>query len=266
MAIERRDLRPGLRLVLDPRVARPVAACCFPGGGMSSTYFDLPRPYSMAAHLAARGVVCVLVDHPGVGTNPAPPDPWTLTPEAVADAGAALVAEAVAGLRVDVVAGLGHSMGAMLVVLQQARHRPYDRLVLLGHAGAGLPEALAPEELAADPADVVELAKARFGRPLPGGTTASSEYLVGPGLPDEAKRAIDTAAAPLLATCGLFAMLPRSHAAELEALDVPAFVGLAEHDIARGPADHVLPGAFHNANVAPNRVEQWDAVADFLLA
>lgn len=277
MAIERFDLHRGVRLVVDPEVARPAVACCFPGGGMSARYFDLDPPWSMAAHLAARGIVVLLVDHPGVGATPAPADPWALTPAVVADADAALASKALDSLRrggtlppmPDLQAtGIGHSMGAMLVVLQQARHRIYDRLVLLGHSDRGLPEVLTPAELAADPADVVELARARFGQPLPGGSTASSEYLVGPDLSDDARRAIDAAAAPLLAVCGLFAMLPRSHAAELAAMDVPVLVGLAEHDIAREPHRpdhlHVLPGAFHNANVAPNRRDQWDAVADFV--
>jgi hypothetical protein len=269
--VERRVLQPGVRLVVDGAAPPTVVACCFPGGGMSSTYFDLPAPYSMAEHLAGRGIGVLLLDHPGVGTNPAPPDPWTLTPAAVADADAALVRSALAelGPAVEVVVGVGHSMGAMLVVLQQARHELYDRLVLLGHGSAGLPEALTPEDLAADPADVVDLARARFGRPLPGGTTASSEYLVGPDLPVDAREALDSAAAPLLAACGLFAMLPGSHAAELASLSVPVLAGVGEHDIAREPVGsvvHVLPGAFHNANVAPNRAELWDAVAHFVLA
>ena len=40
--------------------------------------------YSMAAHLAGRGVVVVLLDHPGVGESDVPHDAYTLTPATVA--------------------------------------------------------------------------------------------------------------------------------------------------------------------------------------
>src|SRR6185312_7250360 len=106
---------------------------CLPGGGMSRRYFDLDAPgFSMAEHLAAQGFVVVTIDHPGVGESPPPDDPWTLTPDVVADAAAA-VAELDAQLG-GIPIGVGHSMGGMLTVTVQARHRPYAGLGLLGYA------------------------------------------------------------------------------------------------------------------------------------
>lgn len=101
---------------------RPIVLCWFPGGGMSSRYFDLDPPYDMAGHLAGLGFVNLLVDHPAVGRGLVPDDPWTLTPEAVADADADAVRRALGELDLDdpVVIGGGHSMGAMLVVHQEA--------------------------------------------------------------------------------------------------------------------------------------------------
>ena len=251
---------------------RPIVMCWFPGGGMSSRYFDLPAPYDMAAHLAAAGIVNLLVDHPAVGAGAVPDDPWTLTPEVVADADVAAVRAALdgLGLRDPVVLGGGHSMGAMLVAYQQARHRLYDGLALLGHSGRGLPEVLTPEEVT-PVRPVVELAEQRFGRPLPVSETTGSEMLVGPDLPDGAAAALAEARAPLLAVCALTSMIPGSHAAELASLDVPVFLGVAEHDITGPPHEapthltgttdltlHVLGGAFHNSNVAARRTELWD--------
>ena len=107
---------------------------CLPGGGMSRRYFDLDAPgYSMAEHLAAQGFVVVTIDHPGVGDSPPPDDPWTLTPHVVADADAAAVAELDRQLG-GIPIGVGHSMGGMLTVTVQARHRPYAGLGLLGYA------------------------------------------------------------------------------------------------------------------------------------
>jgi pimeloyl-ACP methyl ester carboxylesterase len=234
----------------------------------------------------------VAVDHPGIGSSDGPDDPWALTPEVVAAIDAAAVAEAVAAVRsgrlVDglpaladpLVVGLGHSMGAMLVAYQQARHRPFGGLVLVGHSGRGLPEVLVPDELAvagdgdAIRSRIVELARARFSGPLPVGTTAASEYLVGPDLPEAAALAIGEAKAALLAVCGLTSMIPGGHDAVLAAIDVPVLLGLAEHDIAGPPHEaprwltgttdltlHVLAGAHHNSNVAARRQEQWRRIA-----
>lgn len=269
--------------VTDPTALpdRPVVVCCFPGGGMNHRYFALGGRYDMAEHLAAAGIVVLAFDHPGVGDSDAPDDPWTLTPELVADLDAAAVRAALdrfVPAEPGAVVGMGHSMGAMLVVYQQARHRLYDGVALLGYSGRGLPEVLTPDELAGA-APIAQLARRRFGVPLPVGETAHSELLVGPALAPDAAGALDRARAAMLTCCGLTSMIPGSHADQIASLDVPVFLGVAEHDITGPPHDiprhftgardvtlHVLPGAFHNAAVAPRRAEQWDRLADWLRA
>jgi len=274
---------------LSPTARTPVA-CCFPGGGMSARYFTIDG-HDMAAHLAAAGMVVVAVDHPAIGASDTPADAWTLVPEIVADADAAAAVQAIDALRRGslveglpplarpVPLGVGHSMGAMLAVYQQAQRRPYAGLVLLGHSGRGLPEVLTPDELAvADDAEairasIVELSKTRFGDPLPIGTTDASEFLVGPDAPTDAVTAIGAARSHLLACCGLTSMIPGSHNAELAAIDVPVFLGLGEHDIAGPTHDapkwltaspdvtlYVQGGAHHNHNIAPTRAQLWDRV------
>jgi alpha-beta hydrolase superfamily lysophospholipase len=287
----------GARVVADPALVDPDAAtvfCCFPGGGMSSRYFELGDPggrYDMATHLGAAGFIVAMIDHPGVGRSDLPDDGWSLTPDVITDVDATAARSVLDGLRAGTLVsglpavprltavGMGHSMGGMFVALQQARRRTYDAVALLGYSGRGLPEVLLPDELAVagEPdrirSSIVALARARFGEPLPRGGTSDSEMLVGPDFPDDARAAIAVAAAALLPTGGLFSMLPGSHGAELAAIDVPVFLGQAEHDIT-GPPDEtprwfsgspavtlrVLPGAFHNANVAANRTVLWDAI------
>ena len=287
----------GARLVHDASradVDRGPVLCCFAGGGMSGRYFELGGTWDMAGHLAATGLTCLIVDHPGIGASDRPDDGWTQTPDVVARTDALAVQRALDGLRlgtlVDGLApwpapvpiGVGHSMGALLVALQQARWAPFAGVVLLGHSGRGLPEVLTPDELAAAGdgerirAAIEGLARVRFGDPLPAGNTAASEMLVGPDLSTDASRAIATAADALLAMVGLAAMLPGSHDAELAALDVPVLLGVAEHDIVGPPHEaprwlagsgdvtlHVLPGAFHNSNVAGRRTELWDRIAEW---
>jgi pimeloyl-ACP methyl ester carboxylesterase len=257
---------------------------------MSRHYFDLDAPgYSMAAHLAGHGFTSALLDHPGVGDSPAPDDPWTLTPHAVADADAAAVRELQAELG-GLAIGVGHSMGAMLTATLQARHRPFAAVGLLGFAQISsygeteLAGQLTGAERAvlgdvqATAEQLVALAQERFGRPLPRGTTARSPFLLGGmPVPEEGLAAIDRSSSALLAVCGLGSMLKCS-APEMAELEVPVFLGFGERDIT-GPARdtanalvscrditlYELPAAGHNHNVAPNRVDLWDRFARWAL-
>ncbi len=259
---------------------------CLPGGGISRRYFDIPlASYSMAAHLAEHGFLVATIDHPAIGDSPVPDDPWSLTPTTVADADAAAVRELHKQLG-GVPVGVGHSMGAMLTVTLQARHHLYAGLGLLGYAHVAhyehteLASFLSSEEraLVGDPdliaARIVDLAKKRFGRPLPKGTTTRSEFLLA-GMPvsDEAFAALDECLAPLLACCGLASMLKYT-SADIRSTDVPVFIGFGELDItgdARSTATSLvscpditlvqLPNAGHNHNVAPNRAVLWERMA-----
>ncbi len=259
---------------------------CLPGGGMSRRYFDLDAPgWSMAEHLADRGFVVVPIDHPAVGDSPAPDDPWTLTPAVVADADTAAVRELHDRLG-GVPIGVGHSMGGMLTVTVQARHRLYAGLALLGYAHSdhyeqtALAAHLNAEErsLIGDPDAIarrlVDLAHARFGRPLPQNTSPASDFVIGGmKVPREGLEALGRAQSNLLACCGLASML-KCTIADVREIDVPVFLGFGEHDItgnARATADALprcpdftlfeLAGSGHNHNVASNRTLLWDRLA-----
>jgi pimeloyl-ACP methyl ester carboxylesterase len=257
--------------------------CCFPGGGMSSRYFEL-EGFDMAAYLADLGLALLLVDHPGIGGSDVPDDGWELTPEVVADADVAAVERSfdLLGLRDVEAIGLGHSMGSMLVAYQQAQHRPYQGLVLAGFSGRGLPEVLTPaEQEIAGSADrirssVVELARTRFGTPLVESTSSTLEMLVGPNVSAGVERAIQGSAGPLLAVCGLNALLPGSDEQVLTAVDVPVLLIVAEHDIVGPPHEapryfpgspdltlHVVSAAFHNSNIAPARTTMWERIGSW---
>src|SRR5258708_17024814 len=88
MVIERRELRvpvddllPGVaalaaKTVIDRDRAgeSPAMLCCFPGGGMSSRYFELDG-FDMAGYLARAGLAVALIDHPAIGGRDAAPYP-----------------------------------------------------------------------------------------------------------------------------------------------------------------------------------------------
>lgn len=274
----------------------PAVLLCFPGGGMSRRYFDLAAPdYSFAEHLAARGYVVVVVDHAGVGDSDVPDDPWALTPEVVADADARAVHSIVEALRKGsyegieafepaAVVGVGHSAGAMVVVRQQGAHRPFDRLVLLGWTGDGLPQYLDDEDLAlgADPralvAGQVASARRRFAAGLVELPRRGTTRMVSGRVPDAGREAMAAAATPLFAVVGHVSMIPGNSAAQAAAIDVPVFIGVGERDLATDhhlipaqlPASRdvtlfVLPDAGHNHNAEPNRGVLWDRIAAWLM-
>jgi pimeloyl-ACP methyl ester carboxylesterase len=277
---------------------RPLLWVCIPGGGINRQYFDLDvagqhGAFSMARHLAAGGDLVVTVDPPGVGGSDVPDDGYTLTPHVVADVLAAatrtlqqdLGRDGIAGAELGRVAprgtvGLGHSAGALLVAFQQARHRSYDVVALLGFSASGLPGVLTADELryAARPKEFAEvvgtLTKARFGDPLPEWSNSSAGELEPNLVAEQVDVALAAASSRLLALVGMTALMPGSVQPELDELRIPVFAALGEHDL--GGTLDVLPsqlpacgdltlflleGAGHNHNVARNRRLLWDHVA-----
>lgn len=273
-----------------PADRRPVVACCLPGGFMTRRYFDLAVPaghggYSMARHLAARGAIVVTVDPPGVGDSDGADDPYTLTPDVLADVVATVTAAALAGLpgvADPFVVGVGHSAGALLTVYEQARHRPFDAVALLGFSGCGLVDVLTDDELACrdDPAAtraaLPRLVRERFGGASPAPPAQSTSIFSGGPEPDAVKAAMRAARAPLLAMLGLTSMIPGASAPELAAIDVPMFLGVGDRDITGDPRAipghfpnatditlYVVPDAGHAHNIAPTRARLWDRVASW---
>jgi pimeloyl-ACP methyl ester carboxylesterase len=261
---------------------------CLPGGGMSRRYFDLDVPdaqgtFSMAGSLAHQGFAVVTLDLPGTGESDVPADGYRLTPDAVADTVAAAIPQVAGTAPGAPVVGLGHSAGALITCYQQARHRSYAALALLGFAGRGLVDYLTDEERACiDDGDALRshlprLVAARFGDPLPASQTSSSDLLVRVEVADDARAALQASGTRLLACVGLTSMVRGASRAELAAVDVPLFLGVGDADIT-GPADR-LPGDFpgardvtlyvltssgHNHNVAPTRQLLWDRIARWI--
>ena len=280
-----------------PDAAARVALVCLPGGGMSRRYFDLQAEgagdeYSMAAYLARRGVVVITLDHPGVGESDAPEDGYTLDPRTVANVdayaaraiidglGRGALVEDLAAMAALVPVGCGHSMGGLVTAYIQAHHGTYRAIAPIGFAGGGLLTHLtdvertyvdAPARVAAD---IRVLVEQRFGAPRSGGTgtgTGTSPFLLAVAVADNAKAAIGASGSFLLNLCGLTSMIPGASRPELEAVDVPVFLGVGEFDITGDPHHipvqfpasrditlFVCPGAGHNANVAPTRELLWE--------
>jgi len=273
---------------------RPTVMFGFPGGGYNRRYFDLQpsgRPgYSQAEHHAGQGFVFVACDHLAVGDSSVPAAP--LGEEQVIAANKALVAgvlmqlaaggiDGISSVREPVKIGMGQSYGGFLLTLQQARHRTFDGVALLGWSGihtvvpiadgrdvsvaftalptsglghpfrhafhfADVDDAIVDEDLRGYPY--------RVGVPVP--TWAATSL---PGGPNAAIRDL----------LGLHAV-----ATEAAAIDVPVFVANGEVDVCPDPraepaayvrspdiTTFILPRSAHMHNFAGTRMLLWNRLA-----
>ncbi|MEZ4218013.1 MAG: alpha/beta fold hydrolase [Myxococcota bacterium] len=276
--------------MFEPTASPRALLFCFPGGGTTRAYFDLDVPgRSFARALAARGFAVAAIDSLGWGGSARPRDGFALLPWAIAR-GNALAVEALVRERGPDGAhlpriGVGHSLGALLAIVQQAEHETFDALVLLGVGGRGVRQVLTADELGyvdrpdAVRRDLVALARARSGgeawSEAPRAKRAAE--VLGP-MPDAAAHAAMRAvrcAIPSVAS--LFSLIPGSSRPFFERVRVPVFLGLGERDIAGPPHEvvasfpasadvclHVMPGAGHAHFAFPGCVPLFDRVAHWL--
>jgi pimeloyl-ACP methyl ester carboxylesterase len=119
---------------------------CVHGGGYHRGYwhptFIGHAGYSFAEHLTANGRAVLAVDLLGMGESTQPDPETKLSRAKVAAANHHATRQVAQGLtdgrwaqagRVTVT-GVGHSIGGMMVITQQAAHKSFDRLAVLGWA------------------------------------------------------------------------------------------------------------------------------------
>ena len=278
---------------------KPVALICLAGGGMNRRYFDLQADddsFSFAAQMTRRGFIVIALDHLGIGQSSRPADGYALTPALVAQANANASAEILVRLREgrlaaglaalpDLVSiGVGHSMGAMLTVLQQAREGQHAGLTLLGFSTRGLPKFLAADvqNLASDPeqlrAGLVDAARRMFVQPYPViRSSGGDSTLFGSTAADpRGIAALKQAADVLLPVPAFQAILPGNVAREAAQIRAPVFLGIGERDMVGPPASvpaafaasasvrlEVLPETGHSHFLFPARHALFDGIADW---
>jgi pimeloyl-ACP methyl ester carboxylesterase len=267
----------GLSLAADvyrpERPDPPAALFCIPGGGLDRRWFDLPAEgRSFARAMTARGFAAATIDPLGWGESSRPRDGFALLPEAVAAANAqavdALAAEFASGLpRI----GVGHSLGALLTVVQQAEHESFDALVLLGATTRGLRVVLSDEELAyadrpeAARAALVPLARKRSGEAwfeLPAPMRAGAIF--NGGADPAALAAMRAIGCEVVSLLALFSMIPGISAPWSERVRVPVFLGVGERDITGPP--HELPAAFRASRDVTLHVQPGASHSHFAFA
>lgn len=250
----------------------PTVYFCTPGGGLDRGYYDLRAStgthFSFAAQMAGRGAIVIAIDPLGIGRSTRPGNGFELTPQVHARALAALHGSLCARLRhgrmvatLPPIAafrsiGVGHSLGGLMTVFQQAAYRSFDGLVLLGFGTGGLPSAL-DEELrryAGDPAgaraNVVRLARRWYADPYPTlEVEGRGREIYGGRADPDALLAMRACRAPLLATAAVYSIIPGSSSPEAASVDVPVLLVAGDSDLCGSP-DSLAAGFPHSPGVS----------------
>jgi pimeloyl-ACP methyl ester carboxylesterase len=265
-----------------------VMLVCLPGGGTNRCFFDLQPPesqrdgsFSFARYMTARGFIVALVDHLGVGESSRPKDGYALSSDVLSQAADHVHGAIRAQLQAhygDAFAhpcsvGVGHSMGAMITVLQQAQHHTHQAIVLLGFSTRGLPEYV-PQPLHALTGDPVALraqlathARHMFKEPYPRlQPTAESRTMFASDRADARGVAALKVAGnePLLPVPSFHAILPGNVASEAASIDVPVFLGVGDQDIVGPPGE--LSRAFQRSSAVASYVMPNTGHCHFLFA
>lgn len=304
---------------------RPIPLLvCLPGGFLSRQYFDLhiptsarhamsdverPSPlipsdvrrYSFAEAMVGRGFVVLTIDHIGTGES-SKPNPvelgYEIGVETIARAndhalraarGRLALGDPAAGLPPILIGhsiGLGHSMGSMLTIEQQALSAAHDALVLFSFSTQGAPRFLddSMRGYANDPKrlrrEIGSLARLTMGSPYPERATNSEDdrraaFGVGTA-PSEAEGALHLAATNLLAVGGLTSMVPDGFAPPAEQIDVPVLMIVGDHDLhddrhtreelpnAPSVTTYTLEDCWHCHFVANTRETLWRVVSEWI--
>jgi pimeloyl-ACP methyl ester carboxylesterase len=273
---------------------------CLPGGSYTKAYWHLEVPgrsgYSFGEHMAAKGMLVVAVDHLGTGESSRHPRAIELTPEVVAGANAAMLADALARaadgtlvpdvgpIEVSGTFGVGHSMGAMLAIFQQSLHGSFDAIAPLGYGTIGPIWDPAPELGKGVHAPTFEaiMAQARTGAldepfAAPRTMPAMRHHFYWDDVPDDVIAADDLTNTHLPGVCGPLSLVPFIASDHAGRVSCPVFIGLGErdstpshHDEARAYASSdditlfVLPGSAHCHNSAGTRHVLWDRLARWI--
>lgn len=264
---------------------------CLPGGACTRDYFDLQVEsdisYSFARSMAQRGYWVVTVDLLGVGESSRPQDGFSVTPERLVRANQELLIRLMERAEFSQYAlatlpkiAVGHSMGAMLAICQQAWHRSFDGLALLGFGHGGMPDYLCElgKALAKNPASAfaqgVELAQEQFGQGYIRMGSPDADELANRGAPAGLEAAVRNKACDLLAVPGALSLVPNVLWAISREVTVPCFAAMGDDDICgpyeqqselvAGPVSPVrLENTRHNHFMFPGRRVLYQALDDW---
>jgi pimeloyl-ACP methyl ester carboxylesterase len=306
------DTRAG-RLAVTVHVPRgsattPTVLFCGHGGSYTRRYWDFELGgypgYSFAEAMTARGHIVVAWDDLCTGESSCAEDPWSVTSVEAAAAVDDLVGQVRERIASGTLSpklppaqeirtvGIGHSLGGLLTVRRQGRHRTHDAVAILGWTNLGLKltpgwwgEQLLPVIQAelpdAGPLEIEQnlfRIRERLVRPDTGTHRATARSVFHwDDVPEAVLAADDALASRREGPTGFIGQIPDIVRDDAASIDVPLFLGFGERDVSPDPwrepetypacpdiTFHLLPRAGHCHNFASTRAEQWDRLATWL--
>ena len=308
------DLHTAVTVFLPDSVGdSPAVWFGYPGGGFGRLYYDIQRRpgYSQAEYHTSRGDVFVACDHLAVGDSTVPKDLLSLSYEQISAANHATAVDilqrlasgdidaSIGPLHARAVLAMGQSMGGCLLTVQQANHRTFQGIALLGwsgiHTNFPSPDGgrvtypmpprgtdLAPiaDQLLGVVAPSEEQFRYCFHYPDEDPELMESDLASYKPFSDVA-RGDDSSPWGSATTppCAITMMTEGAVAKEAAVIDVPVFVGSGERDVVPDPwaeptayrasryvTVSVTPRMAHMHNFAWTRRELWDRLSAFASA
>jgi alpha-beta hydrolase superfamily lysophospholipase len=264
---------------------RPLVIACLAGGTYDRRYYHIEIPghpgYSMAEYLARRGSVVLVLDHLGIGDSSRPAVQSLLTRDVVAAANRAALQQAYEKLTVGRLApglpaiadfariGVGHSLGAMQTVTQQARYGTYDRICVLGYTAVGVHHDVNGRKVPADSAAVA----ANPADYVLADRTPLRSVFHWDDVPEAVIRADDALNVPTPNLLGVQSISQGIIAEDAAKVTAPVFICLGERDVSPDPHAEpacfgasndvsllILPRSAHCQNFASTRHIMWDRI------
>jgi pimeloyl-ACP methyl ester carboxylesterase len=285
----------------------PIVIFASPGGGYARGYFDLRLPgrsgYSQAEHHAARGIILVAYDHPGVGASGLD-GLDTMTIETIAAANDDAVRKIARKLETGALAdglrpltpkariGIGQSMGGGVTIIMQGRHRTFGAIAALGYSAI---HTVLPQRSERDvergkaifhfsrETDVHALSVAQTSAQVPDfiypfhWEDVPAEIVqadLGRGFP--VRDPMPPWASATIPNCVVAMMAPDFVRQEAAMIDVPVLMAFGERDVSPNPhmessafplsrhvSLYVAPRMAHMHNFASTRHLLWEHVADW---
>jgi pimeloyl-ACP methyl ester carboxylesterase len=261
--------------------ARAVLVC-LPGGTYTRGYFDLDVPgYSYARDAAARGFPVVSFDQLGTGASSRPDREIDLADQGTAvDAALERLPEILG--RGGPFLAVGHSMGGYVAMVQQAAHRSYAGLAILGTTNAAVGPLNLPDDMVAAARSpegraslIDQIAGAMPDRYIQGDRADLSPWFHLTDVPaDVVERDLATTLTVVPRRAAAGSSVPYVTADAAAEVDVPVFLAYGDVDVSIDPRTepaafsrsrdltlYVLPASGHCHNMASSRALLWDRLA-----
>jgi pimeloyl-ACP methyl ester carboxylesterase len=261
--------------------ARAVLVC-LPGGTYTRGYFDLDVPgYSYARDAAARGFPVVSFDQLGTGASSRPDREIDLADQGTAvDAALERLPEILG--RGGPFLAVGHSMGGYVAMVQQAAHRSYAGLAILGTTNAAVRPLNLPDDMVAAARSpegraslIDQIAGAMPDRYIQGDRADLSPWFHLTDVPaDVVERDLATTLTVVPRRAAAGSSVPYVTADAAAEVDVPVFLAYGDVDVSIDPRTepaafsrsrdltlYVLPASGHCHNMASSRALLWDRLA-----